>query len=314
MNHVTAYAPAKINLFLDVGPGRLDGFHEIVTLTGQLDLVDQLEFQIGPNITKTSLTLTMEPADLCPDPIPIDDRNLVIRAVELLARETRTEIATAIHLVKRIPSQAGLGGGSSDAAATLISCNQLWNTRLSPERLSRLAALLGSDVPLFLIPAYSIGRGKGEQIQPLFHLCHSQGAKLHLVLLKPHGGLNTGQVYSRLDASPTGFPRDVQPLVQALARGQIEETGRLLFNALEKPAFELMPQLEEYKRAMALPGVIRVLMTGSGSCLFALCQSVQTATLIVRTLRMRFPDCFVRSAQCGQIDTASLGNTNYTGQ
>ncbi|MDO5566289.1 MAG: hypothetical protein Q4G59_06495, partial [Planctomycetia bacterium] len=113
------------------------------------------------------------------------------------------------------------------------------------------------------------------------------------VLFKPPVGLNTGKVYSQFDTSAVECPHHAWQLVQALTNGNIEEIGSLLFNSLEKPAFELMPKLEEYKRAMQLPGVVSVLMTGSGSCLFALCQNAQAAKSVASTLRKRFPEYFV---------------------
>ncbi|MDD3587460.1 MAG: hypothetical protein PHQ75_09780, partial [Thermoguttaceae bacterium] len=202
MNRMTVFAPAKLNLFLAVRPRRPDGFHEVETVTVLLELADQLEFQIGHDITESSFALTCESETPShhvnqQDDIPQDDRNLVVQALKRLAEKSNTNIATAIRLIKRIPSQAGLGGGSSDAATTLAACCGLWNLQLDREYLAQIGSSLGSDVPLFLGPTYSLCRGRGEKTFPLFNAPGAKEPRLHFVLLKPCGGLNTGHVYSR---------------------------------------------------------------------------------------------------------------------
>ncbi|MDO5566288.1 MAG: 4-(cytidine 5'-diphospho)-2-C-methyl-D-erythritol kinase, partial [Planctomycetia bacterium] len=178
MKHITVSAPAKLNLFLAVGPRCTNGFHEVETVTVQLNLADQLELQIGHGITESSFSLTCKPDNLFPDPIPQDDRNLVVQALKRFAEVSCIDIATAIHLIKRIPSQAGLGGGSSDAAALLKACNRLWNLRLDSKKLAYIAELLGSDVPLFLGPTYSYCFGRGELVWPLFRTPTNNGPRL----------------------------------------------------------------------------------------------------------------------------------------
>ena len=261
-NTVRIGAPAKLNLFLEILGRRLDGYHEIATLMLAVDLADELA--IAPAADgELSLTCDVPTLSLGPD-------NLVLKAATRLRAETGCTAGLAIHLVKRIPSAAGLGGGSSDAAATLTGLNELWKLGLSPAALARFGAELGSDVPFFFNGVAAWCTGRGEVISPL-----AVGRQLDLVLVKPPAGLATADVYRRVRVPAT--PMNGEAAKAALASGDVEALGKALFNRLQEPAFELAPAVAEWHGRLSAMGTAGVLMSGSGSCLFALCRNASEA-------------------------------------
>jgi 4-diphosphocytidyl-2-C-methyl-D-erythritol kinase len=255
-------APAKVNLFLEVLGKRPDGYHEIATLILAIDLADVLDFAVADD---GSLSLT------CDDPaLTIGPDNLVLKAALRLRAEVGCTAGAAIRLSKRIPWAAGLGGGSSDAAATLLGLNELWRLGVSRKELARIGAAIGSDVPFFLNGTAAWCTGRGETIDPV-----PIGRPLDLVLVKPPEGLATAEVYRRLQLPPTaacGFAAK-----SALAAGDIEALGQALFNRLEEPAFAMSPDIADWRRRLLTLGTAGVLMSGSGSCLFALCRNASEA-------------------------------------
>ncbi|MBI3320045.1 MAG: 4-(cytidine 5'-diphospho)-2-C-methyl-D-erythritol kinase, partial [Candidatus Omnitrophica bacterium] len=180
-------APAKLNLYLRILGRRPDGYHEMETLFERIDLADELTF--SPHSHGITLTCDEPSLDCGPE-------NLITKAASLLQRTCGMTKGAAIHLRKRVPIAGGLGGGSSDAATTLIGLTRLWDLRMSPERLRQLAAELGSDVPFFLQPAaFAIGRGRGEVCEPL----SGSLPELWQVLVAPPAQLSTKTVYEGFD-------------------------------------------------------------------------------------------------------------------
>jgi 4-diphosphocytidyl-2-C-methyl-D-erythritol kinase len=259
---VRIQAFAKVNLFLEVLGRRLDGYHDIATLMLAIDLADELEF-VADDSDDVSLT--------CDDPaLEVGPENLVLRAAKRLREETGSVLGARIHLRKKIPWAAGLGGGSSDAAATLEGLNELWKLGLSPAALAQVGATIGSDVPFFLNGPAAWCTGRGEVVNPV-----PIGQPLDLVLVKPAIGLGTADVYKRLKLPAK--PTDGLAAKDALAAGDVEALGQALFNRLQEPAFELEPVVAEiYRRAQA-SSAIGCLMSGSGSCVFALCRNSSEA-------------------------------------
>lgn len=264
-NTLRCLAPAKVNLFLEVLGKRSDGYHEIATLMLAIDLTDVLDF--APDVDgRLSLT--------CDDPaLTIGPDNLVLEAAQRLRQESGCGAGATIRLTKRIPWSAGLGGGSSDAAATLAGLNELWKLGASPAALARIGAELGSDVPFFLNGPAAWCTGRGEKVSPA-----ASGKPLNLVLVKPAEGLATAEVYRRL--SVPSAPIDGEAAKAALAAGDVEVLGRAMFNRLEEPAFELSPAVADWRRRLQAIGTAGTLMTGSGSCLFALCRNASEARQI----------------------------------
>ncbi len=205
-----------------------------------------------------------------PQPIPQGADNLVVKAVELLRRRAGTDAGATIRLVKRIPLAAGLGGGSSDAAAALAAANIGWRLGLSARELMPLAAEVGSDVPFFLAGAAAMCRGRGERVEPL-----RPQALSHFVIAQPPAGLATAEVYRR--CRPADSPQGCGALIAALRRGDLSAAGRRLHNALQPAAEQLSPWIDQLKEDFARLDLAGHQMSGSGTSYFGLCRSAGQA-------------------------------------
>jgi 4-diphosphocytidyl-2-C-methyl-D-erythritol kinase len=243
------WAPAKINLSFRIKGRRADGFHEIETLMAPISLADRITIENTGDAREIRFS--------CDDPsLPSGDDNLVVRAAKLFRQGTNLNDGITISLEKRIPHGAGLGGGSSDAASTLLALNELFDAGLDQAELLKLAAQLGSDVPFFLARSAAVCRGRGEIVEPI-----SLKTKFHLVLLKPDFGVSTPWAYSKWKDS-----REL-PAVDYAAQ---ELSGVRFVNDLERPVFEkfvLLAHLKTWLRQQ--PEVAVALMSGSGSTVFA---------------------------------------------
>ena len=259
MSQLTVFSPAKINLFLRITGKRADGHHELETVMLPLDFGDQLVLQLR----KTSITLE------CDNPnLPVDDTNLALRAAKLLAEAAGVEKGVKISLQKRTPLAAGLGGGSSNAAAVLMGLNRLWKTELPAGKLNELAARMGSDINFFLAAGAAICRGRGEIVEPVE--CKLSAAVL---LVNPGFGISTKWAYenwSAMAGTLTGKPPEVSLLVRALAEDDLAALGRCLYNSLEAPSVRKYPVLRLLKETMTGHGAAGVLMSGSGATVFGL--------------------------------------------
>jgi 4-diphosphocytidyl-2-C-methyl-D-erythritol kinase len=204
--------------------------------------------------------------------------NLVVRAARLLQEHTGCRRGVQVRLVKRIPLAAGLAGGSTDAAAALAGLNRLWSLGLADSELARLGARIGSDVPFFFATPAAWCTGRGELVSPV-----PLGTTLHLVLLCPPFGLATAAVYREVVVP--NHPDDGAAVRQAITAGRIDDLGRLLRNRLQEPAFRMCPALARYQAQLAGLKPAGVLMSGSGTSLFALCRSRADARQIARHLR-----------------------------
>lgn len=248
-------APAKLNLTLAVRGLREDGYHEIESWTVKTDLHDEIRLSAAARI---ELTVTGDCVA-----VPGDGSNLVIRAAQALADATGVDGGAHIVLDKRIPTQAGLGGGSSDAAATLCGLNQLWRLNLPVGQVLRIAAMIGSDVPLFLMDAPVVVRGRGERVDraPI-------STRYWAGLVLPGFGLATADVYRALDQLPAPVRRNDEPWTTAWPSAQA--LSERLFNDLTPAAIAVEPRLGALIERVGRAGGERVHMTGSGSGLFAL--------------------------------------------
>lgn len=253
---------AKVNLALEVLGKRGDGYHEIATVLQAVDLFDRL---------------TMETADIlslhADDPeLPTDDGNLVMRAARLLQKTAGIEKGARLRLQKRIPVAAGLGGGSSDAAATLLGLNRLWGLRWPRARLQELAVELGMDVPFFLGTGRAVARGRGERLQAL-----PGGGGYALVLVNPRTPLSTREVYGRV---PTGWhaePTGTERVIEALRRRNVAALAAALTNNLERVVEPVLPVIGRMKAALLAAGALGAIMSGSGPTVFGLARSLDHA-------------------------------------
>lgn len=273
---VKVVAPAKVNLWLKVLHHRPDGYHEIASLLQTIDLSDRLEFRLAGG-GRVSIRVSGPRSG----GVPADESNLAVKAALLLKGRFGIEAGAEIFLWKEIPPGAGLGGGSSDAAATLIGCSRLWGLDIGIERLNELAAELGSDVPFFLRGGTALCTGRGERVTPIASV-----GVAHLVLV-PGRPLSTAEVYKRWDSlALTGTYQD-----DIFYKWQTESVDLCRLssippeNSLESAAFELMPCLKEIKALLASKGASRVMMTGSGSCIFGAARSAEEAVNIAEAVR-----------------------------
>jgi 4-diphosphocytidyl-2-C-methyl-D-erythritol kinase len=266
---LAVHAPAKVNLFLEVLRRRPDGYHDLATLMVAVGLFDTLEIKDDPS---GAIRLQSDHPTLS-----TGSDNLVWRAADLLRRHTGHPGGARIFLRKRVPLQAGLGGGSSDGAAALAGLNRLWRLGLPVAELARLGAALGSDVPFFLHGPAAWCTGRGEVVGPL-----TLGGPLHFVLACPPVGLSTAEVFREgvvPDAPLSGD--DVRRAAQA---GDSERVGRLLHNRLQAPAERLCPPVAVLRQRILALGAAGALMSGSGSTVFALCRSPAEALRVARAL------------------------------
>lgn len=263
MNALSLTAPAKLNLSLRVLGKRTDGFHEIDTLMVQLPaLADKLEFRESGGFSFQ-----------CDDPeVPGDEGNLVVKAVRAYENAAGIRCQYAISLKKSIPHGAGLGGGSSDAATTLLGLNRLHGDLLGMEKLHELAASLGSDIPFFLKPGAARCTGRGEIIEPLTDL-----PAVSVLLLKPTFGVQTPEAYQRWEQA-----REIPGIRYAAQNVR----GLFLTNDLERPVFEKHRFLAELKQwLLERRETAAALMSGSGSTVFAVLNEGENGVALAAAAR-----------------------------
>lgn len=260
---VTARAPAKINVYLGVGPLRPDGFHDLATVFHALQLSDDVVAE-RDDPGRVSVEVVAESGSgVDVDAVPCDESNLAHRAAEELRRYAGVECGVRLRIVKRIPVAGGLAGGSADAAAALVACDAAWETGCGRAELARLGARLGSDVPFALHGGTALGSGRGERLAPVM-----SPSRLHWVLAVADGGLSTPQVYARLDhmrAGTAGAPPSVpDALLSALRRADVEGVAEHLGNDLQAPACELRPSLRQVLDTGRDLGALGGIVSGSG--------------------------------------------------
>jgi 4-diphosphocytidyl-2-C-methyl-D-erythritol kinase len=267
---VVVWAPAKVNLHLEILGQRPDGYHALETLMVAVNLCDTLVFTDDAS-GRLSLTTRHSGLSTGPD-------NLVLRAAEMLRATFGCPRGARIRLVKRIPLAAGLAGGSTDAAATLAGLNRLWGLGLADEQLMKLSAGLGSDVAFFFRTPAAWCTGRGEVVTPA-----SMGKQLWMVLVCPPFGLSTAEVYRQVTVPAQ--PHTGDAIRQGLAKGDVESVGRLLHNRLEEAAQRVRPEVADYRRLLEAQGPAGARMSGSGSTLFAVCRDRNEAQRIAQALR-----------------------------
>jgi len=296
---VSVRVPAKVNLQLAVGPRRPDGYHDLVTVFHAVSLFDEVTVEPAG---RDRVTVTGEGADQ----VPADGDNLALRAVTALRAAVRERSGgprrVHVTIAKRIPVAAGLAGGSADAAAALVACNELWECGLTQQQLLAAAATVGSDVAFALLGGTAVGRGRGEQLTPAL----APATQYHWVLALADGHLSTPEVYAALDRirggrgergdneSPrAGDPRGVGPreetepdldagLMSALRSGDAKAVGSRLSNDLQQAAVSLFPPLRRTLSAGLEFGALGALVSGSGpTCVFLAANAERALELAV---------------------------------
>jgi 4-diphosphocytidyl-2-C-methyl-D-erythritol kinase len=291
---IVVHTPAKLNLLFEVLGKRADGYHEIVSLMCPISLYDTLILQPrGDGRLDLQCRLATLPCSTaenvganrqnkqdaaCADILPAGPSNLVLRAMETLRRRCGTSHGANVVLIKRIPLAAGLGGGSSDAAAALVAANLAWSLRLPQDQLMAAAAELGSDVPFFLVGGAAVCRGRGERIERV-----DVPDGWHFVVVRPTDGLSTAAVYGV--CKPAEEPRSPRPLVEAMRRGDARQLGRQFYNRLQPAAAQLSPSIERLRGVFASLDVCGHAMSGSGTSYFGLCRHARHARRLAQRLR-----------------------------
>ncbi|MBI5585875.1 MAG: 4-(cytidine 5'-diphospho)-2-C-methyl-D-erythritol kinase [Deltaproteobacteria bacterium] len=269
MSVLTFKAPAKINLRLKILGKRADGYHEIETLMQRIGLWDTIRLRPGSRGTQL----------VCPGYPELEGRhNLAVKALDLLSEELGRPLSFRIHLTKRIPMGAGLGGGSSDGAAVLKGVNDWLGRPVSSDRLFDLAARLGSDVPFFLLEQAAWARGRGERLEPAPGL-----PSWWVVLVFPGFPLSTSWVYGQLKIPLT--KKNKRIIIKGLKIETDMLPAELLENDLEQAVFPRYPVLAGLKEALQRRGADGALMTGSGSTVFGLWPDKAGAVRAVQGLK-----------------------------
>ncbi len=261
-------SPAKVNLTLLITGKRDDGYHDIESIMHRISLCDIMEFSANDDIEL-----------VCNIPGLQNTSNLVYKAAVLLKNKTGYQGGAIISLTKNIPMQAGLGGGSSNAATALIGLNELWNTGLTLDELISIAAEIGSDVPFFLMGEAALAQGRGEKLTAIPDSCN-----FDIAIVKPITGLATGTVYKTLNAPPFSDKNHLQQetamMIHALKIGHPVAVGSSLYNDLQVPAYSLLPELKDIHDITEEMGALGILLCGSGSATFAICDSAEIARAI----------------------------------
>lgn len=295
---VRVRVPAKVNLALCVGAADDTGYHELGTVFQALSLWDEITVEPAP-AGVFRVAFRGEGAAF----LPTDDTNLAIRAARALAHHSGVKDAGCVMVIrKRIPVAGGMAGGSADAAAVLVGCNQLWGSPAQPSQLRDVATQLGADVPFLLTGGTAIGTGRGDIIEPL----ETRGT-YHWTLALSHTGLSTPAVFREFDrtAEPAA-PVVPQALLDALAAGDVPAVGKHLVNDLADAAIRLQPTLGSTLQIGLDAGALGAVVSGSGPTCAFLSDSAESASLVAESLGVFSGVRAVRSA-VGPVDGAGTG-------
>ncbi len=273
-------SPCKVNLLLNILGKRADGFHELETVMQPLNICDELTFE------RAGVGLQLA----CSHPeLPVNSKNLVYRAAADFLLAAKISEGLKIHLQKNIPLAAGLGGGSGNAATTLLALNELFEQPLSGAKLCELAKLLGSDIPFFLQNQPALATGRGETIQPLEPFPALQGRAF--LLIHPGFGISTPWAYQNLARFPkalNGEKGRAQALISKLQANDLSAASDGFYNSLEAPALDKFPVLALFQEFLRANGALAALMSGSGSTTFAIVKNVPSGESLVEKFKSQF--------------------------
>ena len=285
-------ARAKINWTLDVVGVLPNGYHDLDMLMQSVTLCDQMTVEDADELT---LSVRTGKGSF----VPADDSNLVLRAARALQQATGCTRGAAITLQKFIPVAAGMGGGSSDAAATLKGLNELWGLGLSDDQLEEIGLTIGADVPFCIRGGLQRAQGVGEKLTPV-----ALKTPLYLVAFQPCRGLSTKEVFTSLheDGIDDKDRPDNDAAQRALETGNVRLLGQSLGNVLEPVSRRMRPQLDEAIRAIEESGALGARMTGSGSAIFGVYAHAGACKKAAEQLQKTYPTCrMMRTAECGVL-------------
>ena len=247
------FAPAKINLFLDVLNKREDGYHNLSMVMQTIDLCDEIDIEKADKIS----------LECNKDGIPLNEKNLVWKAADLFFEYTKINGGCKIYLKKIIPDGAGLGGGSSDAAQVLIALNEIYDTKLNNEQLKGIAVKIGADVPFFIEKGCCLAEGIGDILTPIENKINP-----YVLVYKPEVSISTKWVYENLNLN-NKKEKNKDELIELLRAGNMKFYDGI-FNVLEDVSITKYPEIEDVKNEFKNLGATNAMMTGSGSAVFAI--------------------------------------------
>ena len=276
MTRVLLRAFAKVNYALEVLGVRPDGYHEISTVFQSISLYDEVEIKHA----ESGFELVVEPEDAEIGP---SEKNTIYKAHKLLAETTGNELPVRVRLRKRIPAGAGLGGGSSDAAATLVGLNGIFALGLSEIELKEVGLKVGADVPFCIEGGTALGRGVGEVLSPL-----PLPPPHHLVVAKPAVGAGTARIYRAYDECPGESKPSVAPVVEALREGSLGALVKGFGNDLARVTKDLVPEVQRLEEELLRAGALGVAMSGTGTVVYGVFGSAEEARDAERSLPAPF--------------------------
>lgn len=290
MTELTERAPAKLNLSLDVTGRRDDGYHELVMLMQTISIADTLTLRrhdAGRVTASCSLHF-----------IPTDERNLAVRAAQrYLEAVGETGQGVHIHMDKRIPVGAGMGGGSADAAAVLRGMDRLFGNRMGREKLEELACAIGSDVAFCVAGGTALARGRGERLEDLAPL-----PDCRFVVCKPEFSISTPELYRKLDSVALRRHPDTAGLLRGIGEGALREVCRRMYNVFEDVPDRRMRTVGEIKGRLLDHGALSAMMTGTGSAVFGVFETDQAAQSACEALKKDYRGCSVASPVARYLD------------
>lgn len=274
---ISKLAPAKINLFLHVLRKRPDGYHDLASFMQKVTLCDELTF--SPRPTSSGITV------LCPDSdLPASEDNLIYRAAKTLFSYVNCQPGIEINLIKKIPIAAGLGGGSSDAATTLISLNDIFGFHLTKKELMKIGTKLGADVPFFIFGNCALAEGIGDKLKSWEKL-----PKLNIVLINPRFSLSTKTVYENLNLRLTK-----ERINYSIPRFfTVSDILREMHNDLETVSLRMHPELADIKQVLLRNGALGAMMSGSGPTIFGIFTDEDTAKKAAEAIKRFSPQWLV---------------------
>ena len=279
---ITVLASGKINLALNVGKTRADGFHEVDMVMQQVSVFDEVRLSVSES---GSVEMVCDNETL-----ETDESNLCVKAFRAMEKACHVP-PVRIELVKRIPIAAGMAGGSTDAAAVIRGINRMFALGLSLEEECAIGAQIGSDVPFCLVGGCARCVGRGEIVRPL-----SAYPKCHLVLVKPSFAISTPWSYRVYKEEADNPPADIESMSEAILEGDLRGVCAAMGNQLAKAAEEAHPQIVAIRAFLEAQGAVRAMMTGSGPTVFGVFEEAAAAEKALQAVSAEFPDC--RALRC----------------
>ena len=273
MKELVLKAYAKINLALDVIRKREDGYHDVKMIMQNIDLFDELTFSVDDEVNSNEASNTYK-IELVSnkDSIPTDERNLVYKAIKMMFEQFDIKAEVKVNLIKNIPVEAGMAGGSTDCAAAIKAVNELFNLKLTIDEMMKIGVKLGADVPFCLLAKTALSEGIGEVLTEVAPL-----RNCFVLIAKPSVSVSTGMVYGNLKCDQLEHHPDIDGMIKALEKEDINGVSTCMENVLETVTVKLYPIIEEIKSIMKEKGAINAIMSGSGPTVFGIFEDREKA-------------------------------------